>query len=343
MSKLFRGFVAWIIIATMPLACYAWGSGGHRIAAIIAWRTMKPETRKQISHILRQHPRAQEEFQIPPEVAQLGQAAEDEWLFAQATIWPDLIRGNKTYDHPTWHYIDLPLYLTEGDRALMHDQMTVNLSATLPEDLSGAELNAVQAIKLAARHLQSDGPDSEKAIDICWLNHLATDLAQPCHTTALYSRLTFPDPAGDKGGNAIKVSPEKNLHAYWDGLLGWEISFEEARQRAGELLTQYENHQDEDTAELDPMKWVEQGHELAKAKVYSQAILKAAHDKEIGNTNRIESVALSEQYQAESRELAKRQIARGAFRLAGLMDQLLAAEMSEDAAVALEPVTTETK
>lgn len=343
MNKMFRGLVAWLVLASMPMSCFAWGSGGHRIAAIMAWRSMKCETQEKLAKLLRQHPRSAQEFAIPAEVTALGEAAENEWLFAQATIWPDLIRGNRQFDRPTWHYIDLPLYLTEGDRAVMHGQLTVNMSPTLPEVIDNAELNAVQAIKLAAQNLRSQRSAADKAIDICWLNHLTTDLAQPNHTTALYSRLTFPDPAGDKGGNAIPVQPEKNLHAYWDGLLGWEISFDEARERASALLAEMKPHQAADAAELDPMQWVEQGHELAKAKVYSPQILQAAYEKEVGNTRRIETIVLSDEYQAESKKLAERQIARGAFRLAAMMDQLLADPPADCPTIETETTVTSSR
>lgn len=313
-----------LIVATQPLSCFAWGSGGHRIAAIIAWRTMKPETQVKIAQMLREHPRLQEEFQIPPSVSALGKEAEDEWLFAQATIWPDLIRGNKKFDRPTWHYIDLPLYLTDGDRAVMQDHMTVNLETTLPESPENVELNAVQAIALSVGVLNSDDSNGNKAIYLSWINHLVTDLTQPCHTTALYSRLTFPDPVGDMGGNSIPVDPERNLHAYWDGLLGWEISYAEAQARAAELLAKFEKQRDKDMLELDATKWAEEGLGFAKKFVYSKDLLNAAYEKEVGNTQQIETVKLSEQYQKESRQFAERQVAKAGFRLAAFLDQSLA-------------------
>lgn len=324
MSRIRRGVFAIFFVLVLPLASHAWSSAGHRIAAIMAWRTMSAETRSQIAELLRQHPRIGQEFRIPSSVSQLGTAAENEWLFAQATIWPDLIRGIDQYDRPTWHYIDLPLYLTAGDEALMKDHMTVNLSSELPEDWQHQELNAAQAVQVATKILGSDKPAAEKAIFVCWMNHLVTDLAQPCHTTALYSRLTFPDPNCDKGGNSIRVQPAGNLHAYWDGLLGRDdVSFEQARKRAAELLEKFAQYKATDQAELDAMKWVKQGNVLAKAHVYSPEILQAAYDQEVGNTHQIASVNLNEPYQAKSIQLAERQIARGAFRLAGILQASL--------------------
>ncbi|WP_158265401.1 S1/P1 nuclease [Blastopirellula marina] len=312
------------MVAAQPLSCFAWGSGGHRIAAIIAWRTMKPETKVKIAQMLRKHPRLHDEFQIPQSVSAEGKEAENEWLFAQATIWPDLIRGNKQFDHPTWHYIDLPLYLTDGDRAVMREHMTVNLAATLPQSPENAELNAVQAIAFAVQMVKGNSPHANKAIYLSWINHLVTDLSQPCHTTALYSRLTFPDPVGDMGGNSIPVNPEKNLHAYWDGLLGWEIGYDEAQDHASDLLRKFEQQRDQDILELNAMKWAEEGFGFAKQYVYCDDILKAAYEKEVGNTQKIETVQLSEQYQKESSQFAERQVAKAGFRLAALLDQALA-------------------
>ena len=43
-------------------------------------------------------------------------AKQDHWIFQQAATWPDIIRKNKTYDRPEWHYIDIPQYLDPSDQ-----------------------------------------------------------------------------------------------------------------------------------------------------------------------------------------------------------------------------------
>jgi hypothetical protein len=51
---------------------------------------------------------------------------QDHWIFQQAATWPDLIRGNRDYDQPTWHYVNFPLFLNVERR------ISVNLSNDYP-------------------------------------------------------------------------------------------------------------------------------------------------------------------------------------------------------------------
>src|SRR5207302_908104 len=67
--------------------------------------------------------------------------------------------------------------------------------------------------------------DQKKAIALCWIIHQAGDIHQPLHAISRFSN-AFPQ--GDRGGNLVHPFPNprgsrpysKNLHAYWDDLLG---------------------------------------------------------------------------------------------------------------------------
>ena len=57
MSKQVRKVVVVSLIALLlvPQNALAWSDGGHRIVALIAWRTLKPQTRAKVR---RHHPPA---------------------------------------------------------------------------------------------------------------------------------------------------------------------------------------------------------------------------------------------------------------------------------------------
>jgi hypothetical protein len=106
-----------ILLALMFTAqAVAWGPAGHKIVAAIAFRQLTPAQQQRIVAVLKQHPRFQEDFadKMPEEVE------ENEWIFQQAAVWPDLARGLPTeakeeYSRPNWHFIDLPYFPTEED------------------------------------------------------------------------------------------------------------------------------------------------------------------------------------------------------------------------------------
>jgi hypothetical protein len=64
-------------------------------------------------------------------------------------------------------------------------------------------------------------PAADRAIGLAWVLHLVGDVHQPLHCSA---RVTIREPAGDKGANDFKLdSKNKNLHAYWDSMIGKAI------------------------------------------------------------------------------------------------------------------------
>ncbi len=88
--------------------------------------------------------------------------------------------------------------------------------------------NAEERITLFAQTLASDSAaDALKSYDLSWLIHLVGDLHQPLHAT---TRFTADAPAGDQGGNLVRVSCArsaacpKELHAVWDDILGTATS-----------------------------------------------------------------------------------------------------------------------
>jgi hypothetical protein len=107
-----RCWVVFILVLWGGSPAHAWNALGHRLVADIAWEQLTPERRKEIVDILRRHPRFDEDFvrQMPRDVD------EERWIFQQAAVWPDIARGFKgedlkTYNHPTWHYVNIPVFV----------------------------------------------------------------------------------------------------------------------------------------------------------------------------------------------------------------------------------------
>ena len=103
-----------LLLLFIPAPTFAWWDCGHRIAAIIAYRQLSAKQRERLVEILRAHPKFKQDFPTPKN---LDQADHDRYLFTQASVWPDSIRGQRNFDRPTWHYINTPFYLRPTDTA----------------------------------------------------------------------------------------------------------------------------------------------------------------------------------------------------------------------------------
>src|SRR3954453_12656003 len=96
-----------LIVATCSTPADAWNSHGHKVVAEIAWRQLDPATRQSIVDTLRRHPRFDTDFaaKMDDDAVKGDKEIQDHWIFQHAATWPDLIRKNKQYDRPEWHYI----------------------------------------------------------------------------------------------------------------------------------------------------------------------------------------------------------------------------------------------
>src|SRR5262245_4042069 len=105
------------ILTLCLAACFAppavaWNATGHKLISSIAFRQLSRQQQRQIVEILKRHPRFTPDFtdEMPAEVKAEGEAAQDEWLFQQAGIWSDMVRGGPpertAFHRSTWHYMD---------------------------------------------------------------------------------------------------------------------------------------------------------------------------------------------------------------------------------------------
>ena len=99
------------------------------------------------------------------------------FAFMQAATWPDEIRKTPD-DRPIWHYIDLPIVApgyTPSPAALVIVQPNA-------ETQIGAETKLLTT---------ASASDQERAVALCWVEHLIGDVHQPLHDVSLFSA-TFP-------------------------------------------------------------------------------------------------------------------------------------------------------
>lgn len=309
--------------------CYGWSAGGHRIVANLAFDDLKPAVRNKVVAILKNHPRFTEEFknQMPDDLAEVDK---DRWIFLQASIWPDLIRGISEHNRSTWHYINEPFFLTNQDKAALENELTTNLKRELPANLPDSpvpktKLNVIQAIKLCLKRLKDENTEEKvKAIYICWLMHLVGDLHQPLHSTGLFSRGRFNTASGDKGGNSIRTQQQGNLHRLWDRLLGRRVSLNDVRGNAAKILQNEEWKQAGQTAaeDLTPETWTKESHEMAKSFTYHKSVLDEVKGKEATPEMPLAKVNLPEDYLKEAGNKARLRIAQAGFRLSGVIQGL---------------------
>ncbi len=311
-------------------AGHAWWDCGHKITASIAYRLLSPAQQKKLVEILKQHPRFEEDFRSKMP-ADLKPEYEGEWIVQQASVWPDLARDFKgadkeKYHHGPWHYLDIPLFLTDADQAEM--KLTINMDRVPPAVIEKPnDLNALQAIALSRKTaLDPSAPAPERAVALCWIFHVIGDIHQPCHSTAMFSKKLFPNPGeGDRGGNLVKVTQRGNLHSLWDSFLGSRGQVVEMSNRAIELMKTPELAAagEASVKKTDPWDWLVESHELAKEYVYDREIttfLKALADS--GAPADSMACTVTEDYLKRGGKVSERRVTEAGYRIGEVLKGL---------------------
>ncbi len=300
---------------------FAWNSLGHKVVAEIAWEQLTPTQRQQIVEILRRHPRFQTDFieKMEDDAASGSKEVQDHWIFQHAATWPDQIRKKKEYDRPSWHYINMPLYLDRGDRVVLDIKAAANILAA-PGRTRRDQYNVLQALAANEAIIKSKADAGTKAIAYCWVLHLVGDIHQPLHSTALFSVNQFPK--GDEGGNKILLVRGKNLHALWDGLLGRQYYMRNVDKAVRELHDNelYKRTWETAAKETDPRKWAEESHDQCISFVYSDAIRDAVRATPHGE--KMTPIGLPDDYYRTAGEVARERIVKAGVRLGALLQSL---------------------
>ena len=276
--------------------------------ADIAYDNLTPKTKAAVNALLARH------RDYPLWISQMpaGYTDRARFVFMKAATWPDEIRKTPD-DRPIWHYIDIPV-IAPGYTPTAAALVLVQPNA---ETQIGAETTLLTT---------ASASDQERAIALCWVEHLIGDVHQPLHDASLFSAAF---PKGDKGGNseslaagAVDGDPLESaahphrLHALWDDLLGASLDPSEIQKIAAGLETpaygrktfpQLKTHK----AVHD---WVLEGSALAQQVVYAHLTLPtAASDSPV-------EVSLPTGYLDAAHKTANQQVALAGLRLADTLN-----------------------
>lgn len=321
--------IVFLVLATTASRTGAWNATGHRVIASIAFRQLGAEEQASVVEALRRHPRFAQDFaeQMPSEVRDAEPAAQHEWLFQQAAVWPDTVRfgpeEKRAFHRSEWHYINLPVFLISANQQLLTSAQAANVVLTPPENakLDTARMNIVQVIELARRELVGNrASPEERALWLAWLFHDVGDLHQPLHSSALYSVRLFPE--GDRGGNSVKLRQAGNLHSLWDQFLGSDDAYRATRNKALALIAKEELAAagGEAAMVLVPETWARESHELGKSTVYNPEVMSALRGAEQAG-GEFRPLNLSESYLKAGGSLTEELIVKAGYRLAGVIKQ----------------------
>jgi hypothetical protein len=291
----------------------AWNSVGHMAVAYSAYQQLTPAERARMAVLLQLNPNYQKWVKgFPPGTSD---ADRDMYVFMMAATWPDEIKAmgsgyfgtdtppknelptlNTDYGdknmHRYWHFIDTP-FSTDGTALPPIPQPTI-----------------VEKIVAFRAALATDEPDLLKSYDLVWLEHLVGDAHQPLHAT---TRVTKAQPKGDQGGNLVLVpEPGKELHAYWDTILGdsgTEMQTIKTAVAVGSALPKPEDSLAQDANEAD---WADESFKAAKSNVYIAPI-----GAGLGPYTPTAS------YEAQAKQVAGARVALAGARLAELLKTAL--------------------
>jgi hypothetical protein len=251
---------------------------------------------------------------------------------ADAAAWADDMKSiDKTF---TWHFVDIPLGIHQGEAGSSDVMKWCEPIGPSVEgkDRPGCLTSAIDYEWGILRDKSQPGPDRAKALR--YLIHFLGDLSQPLHDTDNH----------DQGGNCTRMtffSNEKpeNLHAIWDErILSRDmhaLSASQPQYAAGLDREFAKNWPQWGEAKTDVVAWAWEGHEVAAQVTYGKlkpqiAVAPPAEGQTdragcaVGRTQ-VEAmhIAVGEEYFNEALPVVRRQLAKAAYRLAGLLNQSL--------------------
>ena len=288
---------------------FAWNGTGHMVVAEIAYDHLTPQTKAGVDALLARH----RDYALWMREMPAGDTDKGRWAFMKASTWPDEVRKTPD-DRPSWYYIDLPVIApgyTPDPAALV--VVTPN-----------AETQTVAETALLMMRAASDG---DRAVALCWVEHLIGDVHQPLHDASLFSA-QFPH--GDRGGNDETLAPNAvdtdpleaaanphKLHALWDDLLGATQDPVEIEKIAASLEAPAYGRSTFPQLALHKTvhEWAQEGSILAQRDAYVDETLPIT----LTGDQQAE-VTLPAGYLATAHQVADRQIALAGLRLADTLN-----------------------
>ncbi|HUO11047.1 MAG TPA: S1/P1 nuclease [Phycisphaerae bacterium] len=303
---------------------FAWNGTGHEIVADIAWDNLTPEAKAKVTALLQQHPDYTRALMKPTTPA--GDERDRE-AFMVAATWPDLIRSasfgkSHLLNRPNWHYIDIPYVI--GDVKSPENPSMKWTVGKEPE-------NAIQAILKNSADLRNAAlSPADRAVALCWIEHLIGDIHQPLHAVSLYSS-QFPD--GDRGGNSLIVRTDgpdgrtQNLHSLWDGMLGGFLEIDAVEKIADKLEKEHPRKEfEKELAVTDIDHWVYASQDEAKHVVYMEGKVPGVPRSD-GDRNGTQPAVppLPQEYMDRAHALADRKVTLAGYRLADALNNIFVA------------------
>lgn len=296
-----RRCVSALVLTTLILLpaqnCFAWGAGGHMMVAYIAYHRLNAKAKREANRLLA----------IPIDPASVTKNSKD---FVNAAHWADDLRPVPEFK-PTLieHFADFPFSVD---------------STPVPTDQPAAD-NIIVALEHNVEILKTSTDDNARAQALRFIIHFVGDIHQPLHCS---TRVDSNHTDGDRGGNGFDVSvtdengrPKKsNLHSFWDSGLGSfpkggpnfsppplnKIPSAASTAMRGNPATSPFLHLDNPT---DFTGWAKESSDLAQRKAYDSL--------EPGGTPNAD-------YKREGTRIARRRVAWGGYRLAALLNSILA-------------------
>src|SRR6266542_988312 len=301
-----------VFVLALNVPMFGWDNLGHMAVAYVAYQHLNTATKARVNTLLKLNP----DYDVWKSRIPTGtsQAKRKLMIFMMAATWPDFIKSKPGYTddgteggnrpdgatsvqnigysdhlhHKYWHFVDTPFSTN---------------STTLP---SLPSPNAETQIAAFRSVLASNDPDEKKSYDLVWLEHLVGDVHQPLHAA---TRVSSGDLQGDHGGNLVKLCAppcRKELHAFWDDLLGTGSS-------AASAITVGRSLPAEDSAlavKRDAADWIKESFEDAKQNVYISPIGEGDGP-----------FTITPSYRAQAKALARERVALAGVRLANLLNE----------------------
>lgn len=311
MQRILRTAAAATLLLT-SLPAPAWNAAGHRLTAAIAWRQLDTDTRTAVGRLLAAHP--DRERWRNHRAEKDGGTNNDYSAFLEASTWADDIRRDRRFHDAD----EAPTPLLPGFPDMQRRRRWHHADET-PSVSKRPAYPAGELARQLPRLLQTLGdrqrPPTEHAYALPWIIHLVADAHQPLHVLSRHDA----DGRSDRGGNELWVeTPEHprlramSLHAYWDDLPGppW-LRGERLERTADALIREWPVTTQEDGSTLDVAAWIGESRELARSVAYADLD---------GSTP-----VIDEGYGERARRTARKRITIAGYRLARVLELLLAA------------------
>jgi hypothetical protein len=288
-------------------AAFAWNDMGHMVMAWIAHERLSPAAKAQVERLLLPQPGRRPLIYLC--TGPYTPTCERTYDPVTIAVWMDDFRGDSLNDdYDAWHYINMtPFFDGIPERAD---------AGPLPTNIHERLLWAINTLR------KGTGSDRRDAEALGFLYHLTGDAHQPMHAI---TRFSAAHPKGDAGGNFFQVKMPKaisirNLHAYWDGaagLFGWqnprrpltEAGLARIRRAAEELVKKHPEKELPESKDKNPGTWLNESNAIARSFAYREVR---------------EGARPSGSYASKAQEIAGRRIVLAGYRLAAILNDILA-------------------